>query len=321
MTNFRIGSRPMSSGSETGDTTVVQTVKGGSIPTPALHIFESGNPVAHGKDEQKPATPQEKSAAKPFLKWVGGKRSILPELIARMPASYETYREPFVGGGALFFAVQPKKAALSDVNFRLMITYRAVRDNVAGLIEELKIHNEKHSKEHFYAMRELLGTEQDPTKIAALVIYLNKTCFNGLYRVNRRGMFNVPMGNYKNPCLYDDAVLKADSEALKGVQLQQCSFEQVKVAKGDFVYLDPPYHKTFSSYDSSRFDDKAHARLAEFCKQIDKAGAHFMLSNSDTDVRGLYSGFLIEDVQATRRVSCKAGSRSKETEIIVRNYA
>lgn len=279
-----------------------------------------GNVLAAIADEQKPEA-REESAAKPFLKWVGGKRSILPQLIERMPASYETYRELFVGGGALFFAVQPKKAALSDVNFHLMITYRAVRDNLAALIEELKIHEKMHSKKHYYATRELFAVEQEPIKIAALFIYLNKTCFNGLYRVNRDGMFNVPMGDYKNPGLYDDAVLKADSMALQHVQLQQCPFDQVKVAKGDFVYLDPPYHKTFSNYDSSQFGDEAHARLAEFCKRIDKAGAHFMLSNSDTDyVRTLYSGFSVENVEATRNVSCKVASRGKETEIIVRNY-
>lgn len=278
------------------------------------------NVLAAVADEQKPDA-KEESAARPFLKWVGGKRSILPQLIARMPASYETYREPFIGGGALFFALQPAKAQLSDINFHLMITYRAVRDNVAALIEELNVHDKLHNKKHFLAMREALAVEEDPVKLAALVIYLNKTCFNGLYRVNQEGKFNVPMGDYKNPGLYEEAVLKADSKALQGVQLKQCSFDQTPIAKGDFFYLDPPYHKTFSGYDRSGFGDDAHKRLAEYCKLIDKAGAHFMLSNSDTDfVRSLYSGFSIENVEATRSVSCKVGSRGKETEIIVRNY-
>jgi DNA adenine methylase len=145
-------------------------------------------------DEQKPAT--QSIGAKPFLKWVGGKRSILDELQKRLPANYQTYHEPFIGGGALFFAMQPSKAALSDINVHLMLAYKAVQNDVDGLIAALKIHASRHSAEYFANARVRLSSEQDATRIASLMIYLNKTCFNGLYRVNKAGGFNVPFGGF-----------------------------------------------------------------------------------------------------------------------------
>ena len=146
-------------------------------------------------NEQKPAAIV--APAKPFLKWVGGKRSVLPELLARMPSEYSEYIEPFMGGGALFFAVQPHTAYLSDINLHLVLAYRAIRDNVEDLIVKLKAHSKKHSKTYFLEARKRLSTESGPVAIAALLIYLNKTCFNGLYRVNIAGDYNVPMGDYK----------------------------------------------------------------------------------------------------------------------------
>lgn len=270
-------------------------------------------------DENKPET--QSILAKPFLKWVGGKRSILSQLVERMPKQYLTYREPFLGGGALFFATQPSKAYLSDINFNLILTYQAVRDDVDRLILNLKTHERLHSKTYYQTARERLFKEKDTTKIAALFIYLNKTCFNGLYRVNRAGFFNVPIGSYKDPSLFDEDVLRKDSEMLKGVILKQHEFSQMPIAKDNFYYLDPPYHKTYDGYNGNGFDDEEHKKLAKYCENIDEAGGLFMLSNSDTPfVRSLYSKFHIEEIMSLRSVSCKAYQRGKESEIIVRNY-
>lgn len=270
-------------------------------------------------DENKP-TPKI-VGARPFLKWVGGKRSILPTLLEKMPKQYTVYREPFLGGGALFFAVQPKAADLSDVNFHLILGYRAVRDDVDGLLRNLKIHAAKHNKEYYGRARERLGKEQDPTKIGALLIYLNKTCFNGLYRVNKDGLFNVPIGDYDDPPIVDEDNLRAVSKALKGVEIEQRQYWQTKIERANFYYLDPPYHKVYEGYDAGGFGDEGHKKLAGYCKDLDKAGCYFMLSNSDTSlIRSLYKGFTIESVMASRMVSCKANQRNKQSELIIRNY-
>jgi len=270
-------------------------------------------------DENKPDI--QSIFAKPFVKWVGGKRSVLPQLLERMPKKYLSYNEPFVGGGALFFAVQPLKAYISDINFPLILAYQAVRDDVDRLIVNLKVHERLHNKTYFQTARERLSKEKDPIKIAALFIYLNKTCFNGLYRVNRAGFFNVPMGDYKDPALFDEDILRKDSELLKGVTIKQHEFFQLPIVKENFYYLDPPYHKTYDGYNGNGFDDNEHKKLASFCKEIDESKAFFMLSNSDTSfVRSLYSTFHIETIEASRSVSCKAHQRGKESEVIVRNY-
>lgn len=269
-------------------------------------------------NENKPET---SFTAKPFLKWVGGKRSILPELLKRMPTEYDAYHEPFMGGGALFFAVRPKEAFLSDVNFHLVLTFKAVRDDVEALISQLKVHERLHNKEYYGKARTKLFKEKDTTKLAALFIYLNKTCFNGLYRVNKSGGFNVPMGDYKNPLIVDEENLRNASEVLKDVDIEQHGFAHTKIHKGDFYYIDPPYHETYSGYDGSGFGDEEHKKLAEFCRKIDERGGYFMLSNSDTPfVRELYKGYTIEIVEASRMVSCKAHQRGKENELIIRNY-
>lgn len=270
-------------------------------------------------DEKKPVL--ESMATRPFLKWVGGKRSILPDLIARLPAQYGTYREPFIGGGALFFAVQPAKAYLSDINFHLVVTYKAVRDDVDALIELLKGHQERHNKENYLKARERLSVEKDATKMAAIFIYLNKTCFNGLYRVNKAGGFNVPMGSYTDPNLFEEDVLRNDSKLLQGISVKQHGFGQCQIARENFFYLDPPYHKLYSQYDGSGFGEPEHKKLADYCREIHESKAFFMLSNSDTPlIRSLYRDYRIEDVSASRSVSCKAHQRGKENELIIRNY-
>lgn len=261
------------------------------------------------------------TTARPFLKWVGGKRSILPELLRRMPESYKDYYEPFMGGGALFFALKPEDAFLSDINFHLVLTFQAVRDNVSDVIRKLKVHASHHDKEYYLKARVRLFKEKDPASIAALFIYLNKTCFNGLYRVNKAGGFNVPMGDSKAPAIVDEENLLNTSKALKNVDITQHSFKQLSPRANCFYYLDPPYHETYEGYSSGGFGDVEHQQLAEFCKKIDEKGGYFMLSNSDTPfVRALYKGYNIEEVSASRSVSCKANQRGKEQELIIRNY-
>jgi len=270
-------------------------------------------------DENMPTI--QAATARPFLKWVGGKHSILPELIARMPDTFGTYCEPFLGGGALFFERKPPKAYLSELNFYLVLTFRAVRDDVERLISELKVHEKKHDKDYYLKARRKIALEADLTKIGAWMIYLNKTCYNGLYRVNLSGAFNVPMGSYTAPAILDEENLRACSKALQGVEIMQHDFEQAPVQKGNFYYLDPPFHNTFSSFDSSGFGDTDHRKLAAFCKRLDKAECFFMLSNSDTSlVRSLYDGYVIDRVKAGRFVSCKSSGRGKENELIIRNY-
>lgn len=270
-------------------------------------------------DENKPVLKE--ILARPFLKWAGGKRSILQELIDRMPKDYKTYCEPFLGGGALFFALKPQTAYLSDVNFHLTLSFIAVRDDLTRLITNLKIHEANHSKEYYLKARQRLSREKDATKVGALLIYLNKTCYNGLYRVNRQGEFNVPIGSYVSPTILDEENLRAASKALQGIEIKQHVFWQTKIKSENFYYLDPPYHRTFDGYDSGRFGDNDHKRLAEFCRELDRSNCYFMVSNSDNDfVRGLYQGFKIEQVQASRFVSCKGEQRGKENELIIRNY-
>lgn len=288
-----------------------------SIHAPLPHTFSE---VLFGiANEQRPN--RFTLHTKPFLKWVGGKRSILSSLEARMPKEYSGYYEPFIGGGALFFSLQPKKAHIADINFHLIITYTAVRDNVETLISYLKTHERNHTKEYFLKARKRIPFEKDPTKLASFLIYLNKTCFNGLYRVNKAGEFNVPLGSYKKPNILDEETLRADSKLLQGVSIEQKHFSHVPVRKDAFYYLDPPYDGTYSQYDGSGFGEEEHKKLAEFCHKIDRAGGYFMLSNSDTDlVRALYRGYTIEEVSASRSVSCKAHQRGRANELLIRNY-
>ncbi|MDR2677682.1 MAG: DNA adenine methylase [Puniceicoccales bacterium] len=262
------------------------------------------------------------SNAKPFVKWVGGKRSILGELLPRIPNKFDRYFEPFVGGGALFWNMpQKENSYLSDINFHLIITYSIIRDNVRAVISKLEEYKSSHCKEQYDRAKIKLSETEDPIEIAALFIYLNKTCYNGLYRVNKSGNFNTPIGKYTTPNILEADNLMRASDNLKGTSIFQHEFFQLTPRKNDFVYLDPPYHNAFSSYDSAGFIDKDHERLAKFCRELDRSGILFMASNSDTPfVRKLYDGFRIEIVKATRSVACKANRRGKENELIIRNY-
>lgn len=272
------------------------------------------------------------SEARPFIKWVGGKWRLRHELMALMPPGVEHMQhvEPFVGGGALFFAKRPGRAFLCDINQDLVDAYEAVRDKPHSLIRMLQILSRNHSKDHYYAVRERYNARAyfSLSEKAAMFVYLNKTCFNGLYRVNRRGEFNVPMGSYKNPRILDTEGLLAASEALRDVVLHHGSFENTLeyATSGDFVYLDPPYEplsrtSSFTSYAQGGFGQDDQRRLRDVVRELDRRGAKVMMSNSDVPfIRELYSGMNINQVMASRSVNCVGGKRGKFAEIVVRNY-
>ena len=266
----------------------------------------------------------------PIVKWVGGKRQLMFELLKNMPKSYNRYFEPFIGGGALFFELQPENAYISDMNEELINLYSVVRDNVYELISDLNKH--EVSKEYFIDIRNLDRTSEyknlSNVQRASRFIYLNRTCFNGLYRVNSQGQFNVLFGNYKNPRIVNENNLLNCSELLKNTEIKCADFSEIltKVKKGDFVYFDPPYvplneTSSFTSYTKDGFDMDMQFKLREVCDELDSMGVMFMLSNSDTKfVNELYSNYEIKKVFASRAVNANAESRGKITEVLVRNY-
>ena len=265
---------------------------------------------------------------KPFVKWAGGKRQIIHELIKRVPEKFDTYYEPFVGGGALLFELMPEKAVIGDVNYDLINAYLVIRDKVEELIASLKKH--KNEKDYYYAIRSLDPNTLDPVERASRFIYLNRTCYNGLWRVNSKGEFNVPFGRYKNPKICDEENLRVVSEYLRSanVKIVYGDYkETLKTAKeGDFVYLDPPYapvSKTanFTEYAKNGFSLRDQEELADVFTELDKKGCYVMLSNSDTEfVKSLYKGYLIEKVRANRSINCISHRRKNHCELIVRNY-
>lgn len=265
-----------------------------------------------------------------MLKWAGGKSRLLPELIARLPNSFTTYHEPFIGGGAFFFALAGRgrfeRAFLSDANSSLIDVYLALRDHLEEVVAALRAH--AYEREHYYRVRALRPEELSLPERAARVIYLNKTCYNGLYRENRRGEFNVPFGRYKNPTICDDPNLRAASRVLQGVDITRRHFSTVLdyAQAGDFVYFDPPYYPVsptanFTAYDRSGFGPDDQRRLRAVFAALRDQGVRAMLSNSDTPfIRELYAGFVIEQVFVARAVNSKANGRGKVAEVIVRNY-
>ncbi|MCX5769324.1 MAG: DNA adenine methylase [Candidatus Hydrogenedentes bacterium] len=270
---------------------------------------------------------------RPFLKWAGGKTGLLAELLERVEAAqpFSSYFEPFIGGGALFFELArlgrlPGCAVLSDANVNLVSAYLGVRDHVDAVIRALLRHKSLHSRDHYYAVRDA-APRSLPAR-AARVIYLNRTCFNGLYRENSRGRFNVPMGRYKNPRICDESNLRACSKALQPAQLAVKPFQHVLDAgrTGDFVYFDPPYHplsktSSFTSYDRAGFGEKDQRLLADVFAQLSARGVKCLLSNSMTDlVRHLYADFTIEEVYAPRHVNSRPDRRGKIPEALIRNF-
>ncbi|MCI5065475.1 DNA adenine methylase [bacterium] len=266
----------------------------------------------------------------PFLKWAGGKRQLLPEILYRVPDQFGTYFEPFLGGGAVFFALSPKRAVLSDLNRELIGTYSVIRDELDLLLDWLPKY--KYEKEEYYRIRALDRAPEFqflPEHVrAARVIYLNRTCFNGLYRVNSSGYFNTPIGKYKNPKIVDEENLRACSQALQGATLSHRSFDAVldEVKKGDFVYLDPPYpplsaSADFTNYTEESFSWDDQVRLREFCVELDRKGAFFLLSNAGIPpIQELYDRFTVEEILAKRAINSKSDRRGEVCEVLVRNY-
>ena len=269
---------------------------------------------------------------KPVLKWAGGKRQLLEPILSfvdrAFPEQIEKYYEPFAGGAAVFFALVARgkfeRARLSDMNADLIRVYTALRDDADSVIAELqKLLDLGHSEEVYYKVR-----DKRPTKAsarAARLIYLNRTGYNGLYRVNRSGEFNVPFGRYKNPRILDPSRLRAAAQALQGVELAVEDFEQsCKQAKrGDFVYFDPPYvpiskTSSFASYHSVAFTLSEHERLAKTFARLTKRGVSVLLSNSSTpETRELYTAFDTQTVHATRAINSVATRRGTVPEILV----
>ncbi|MEW6280305.1 MAG: DNA adenine methylase [Candidatus Eremiobacterota bacterium] len=271
-----------------------------------------------------PANPQH---ATPVLKWAGGKRALLSQYEAFFPAEFGDYHEPFVGGAAVFFHLQPRlgqrRAFLGDVNGELINFYQVLRDHVESLIELLGRHKSRHSDAYYYKVRQ--KAPRDPVQRAARLGYLNKTCFNGLYRVNSRGGFNVPVGRYRNPAILDEDRLRAASRALQGTDLQQEKFTAVleRARPRDLVYFDPPYHplsltSNFTSYTSDCFTEQDQRDLAEVFRQLHRKGVLVLLSNSDTPlIRELYRGFCLHPVQAPRCINSRADSRGAVQELLI----
>jgi DNA adenine methylase len=286
-----------------------------------------------GMDPAAPEPRPRDALPRPFLKWAGGKAQLLPVLLrhVREAGAFRAYHEPFVGGGALFFeltrlgVLDGRRVRLADVNPNLIETYRAVRDDVGGVIERLREHRARHGQEHYYAVR--AEEYEEAAARAARVIYLNRTCFNGLYRENRRGRFNVPMGRYRNPAICDEPTLRAASEALRDADLAVAPFQTVldHAEPGDLVYFDPPYHPvsetaSFTAYARNGFGRAEQETLAEVCRALDARDVRFILSNSSTDfTQGLYWGFRTAEVSARRSVNSRADRRDGVPELIVDN--
>jgi len=297
--------------------------------------------------------------AKPFLKWAGGKTQLLPEIQSRLPIEMETgkikrYVEPFIGAGALFFYLaqnyQFEEIVISDINDELLIVYKTIREDVEGLIEHLnrlkkRFFSNQERESFFYEQRDLFN--QNITKIeltyfssswtrrAAQFIFLNRTCFNGLYRTNSKLQFNVPFGKYENPMIYDEENLRAASDLLQNVEILKGDFEtSEKFADSEtFIYFDPPYRpisktSSFSTYHKAEFTDNDQKRLARFYQQLNAKGAKLMLSNSDPKNENpnddffdeLYKDFRIDRVKASRAINSNGAKRGQISELIITNY-
>lgn len=273
---------------------------------------------------------------KPFTKWTGGKRQLLPELIDLMPKQFNRYYEPFIGGGALLFELAPGKATINDYNTDLILTYREIRDNVKELIEILKIHQKNNTKDYYLDLR---ATDRDgriekmtDTEKAARLLYMLRVNFNGLYRVNLKNQFNVPYGRYKNPKIVDEILLYDISRYLNSndIDILEGDFEKaISTANyGDFVYFDPPYApisstSSFTSYTDEGFDETDQIRLRDVFIELSNRGANVMLSNSDvTFIHELYfdiPNIDIRVVRANRMINSKANKRGAINELIIRS--
>jgi DNA adenine methylase len=264
---------------------------------------------------------------RPFLKWAGGKAKLIPQYSPHFPRSFSTYYEPFLGGGAIFFHLLPKRSILMDINPELVNVYRCVRDRVEELIGLLREHRDRHNPTYYYFIRS--WAEGGEVERAARLLYLNKTCFNGLYRENSKGQFNVPLGRYKNPGIFDPDLLRATSAVLQTAEIWENPFETIlhyaRTAQ-DFVYFDPPYYpisstSNFTAYNRYSFNQEDQIRLRNTFVELAQRGVRVMLSNSDCPfVRELYQGFNIQTILAARAINSNAEKRGKITEVLVTSY-
>jgi len=270
----------------------------------------------------------EPASAAPIVKWAGGKSRLTGELLARSPRRFRRYFEPFLGGAALYFRLAPRFGVLSDCNADLINMYRCVAWNVEAVIKRLARHRDDHTETHYYQMRERWNTDGElsaDVDRAAAFIYLNKTCYNGLWRVNSRGRFNVPVGRYDEPSIFDPAAMRAASKLLQRAEISTRHFADAAedARAGDFVYFDPPYHPlsetaNFTSYTAGSFGPDDQRQLAEVARALVRRGCSIMVSNSDTDfVRDLYRGFRIDVVDCSRAINSKASARGPQRELII----
>jgi DNA adenine methylase len=265
----------------------------------------------------------------PIVKWVGGKTRILSQLLPLLPPAVELMRhvEPFVGGGAMFFSRRPERALLCDTNAQLCATYAAVRDDVDGVIERLRVLSRGHDEDRYYVLRHRYNHAKklSDNERAALFIYLNKTCFNGLWRVNRSGDFNVPIGRYTDPPICVPETLHAASALLRRADLRCGDYREVvaDARRGDFLYFDPPYDPltptaSFTSYTASVFGADQQRELAETARGLVARGCQVMLSNSDTPfIRSLYKDFHVDRVKCSRAINSNAAKRGDVDEVII----
>ncbi|HPR99405.1 MAG TPA: DNA adenine methylase [Candidatus Woesebacteria bacterium] len=278
--------------------------------------------------------------AKPFVKWVGGKGKLIPDLEKIFPKKFNNYFEPFVGGGALFFYLTQSRsipsASINDINPKLIIAYNEIKNNPKKLIlllKKIELKYKKLSQEKqkifFYEMREKYNKNNlDKLNTTAYLIFINKTCFNGMYRENSKGEYNIPFGDQKNPTICDEENILAVSKCLKNTEITNLSFEKAvnKCKKGDFVYFDPPYYpinttSNFTGYSKSTFGQKQQEKLADVFKKLAKRGCFVMLSNSNTTfIKDLYKNFHINYLDAARSINSKGSKRGKIKEIVVTNY-
>ncbi len=273
------------------------------------------------------------SLVNPVVKWVGGKRQLLDEILPLLPKVMSTYCEPFMGGGAVLFAKQPTKAIVNDLNTDLITLYEVIKNDVESLIDSLREH--KNDVEYFYTIRDMDRNKEDylsKTKVqkASRLIYLNKTCFNGLFRVNSLGEFNTPFGYYKNPNIINAPVLRAVSKYFNNNEISFYNEDFAKtlkrVKKGGFVYLDPPYDPisdtaNFTGYNKGGFEREEQRRLKLCCDELTSRGIKFMLSNSATNfIQDLYKDYNIKIVTAKRAINSNAAKRGEIQEVLITNY-